>query len=975
MTEVAGKGLGMQGHVNLMFLGPRVVNPHFGDVSKGWAWETRVMGVLPGVVHSSSTPSPAPTCTWRSTSHPYRGPGLLPKGCAGRASSCPFWALRLMDKILHDPKDPKLWELWYIPYYGSCRILSINRISMYLTLRGGETWLPFNTLSPFVTFAPSLIYPDLTTMRRRSSGDWMSTPDDHMGHRGTSLAPGLEMMVSLWSLPAASRPLSIPLLVMAQGPPLAAEHHPLWLVSALEEARHVENHGGCSADMLATLLAVGQSWEVHGYMTFVQEWVDRLAQLLGSTLVDAASRDLGDAGRNWVVYVERSLRKEFLEMVVPDESMEHAVRVSQGEGNTHLLPPVEGATVAAQERRALFNDLQRLTPLLRRLMGEDEPVNPSADRALHRSEWVGTGVQYFYDCHLTGFFTGELLPLLWDAILARGDHDFALAARGYLREVENQVGTFLGQDQAVRPPSSLEWAQGMAEALHLLHHHEGLNVTDRVGRQAVDCSEQRDGTEGGGDETSMVQRDQPKRKWLAPPSRRRRQGPSSRGPNRERDAERSGPERSRGADSQSARCSNERVDLGAMARARAARDRAEPRREVSKPKPKTKSRPKQAIRDAPARSEEARPSERDPPPPLTLEEAVDTWLLVLGIRGIDEGTQDFLPERVVGAIQETFMGFEGVDRLTMALAFTRVVQNLLSSVGRLLEQAVTLPVPSARDPNAAEEVEVEVDEEDDDSSLYMQLGMREPWTQVLRKLQVALEGQPKGTRECNIRRLLSWLDHRVTNYQDGFFLGHVQGNSADLLALLVAYRDAQLEIPPHEDLRSGWCLEWELLLVSYLPLHPGSRGALGLPMLRDPPIMLFSKPMPDSSDSELERATQLLPGSRSGREEKGLTHGPGDEALLDTDAEDRDKCDREPRQREGKRRTRRHSKRRLTRTWWSAGWVPLKHASGRWRWWSSPRGALMLLASAGCCGCPWTMPELPSCLSDYGWRMVWTLRT
>ena len=32
-----------------------------------------------------------------------------------------FWKLpnlRLMDKILHDPKDPKLWELWYIPYNG-----------------------------------------------------------------------------------------------------------------------------------------------------------------------------------------------------------------------------------------------------------------------------------------------------------------------------------------------------------------------------------------------------------------------------------------------------------------------------------------------------------------------------------------------------------------------------------------------------------------------------------------------------------------------------------------------------------------------------------------------------------------------------------------------------------------------------------------------------------------------------------------
>ena len=30
----------------------------------------------------------------------------------------PTQLLRLMDKILHDPKDPKLWELWYIPYNG-----------------------------------------------------------------------------------------------------------------------------------------------------------------------------------------------------------------------------------------------------------------------------------------------------------------------------------------------------------------------------------------------------------------------------------------------------------------------------------------------------------------------------------------------------------------------------------------------------------------------------------------------------------------------------------------------------------------------------------------------------------------------------------------------------------------------------------------------------------------------------------------
>ena len=60
--------------------------------------------------------------------------------------------------------------------------------------------------------------------------------------------------------------------------------------------------------------------------------------------------------------------------------------------------------------------------------------------------------------------------------------------------------------------------------------------------------------------------------------------------------------------------------------------------------------------------------------------------------------------------------------------------------------------------------------------------------------------------------------------------------------------------------------------------------------------MLFSKPMPDSSDSELERATQLLPGSRSGREEKGLTHSPGVDDLLEAEAEDRERCAREQRQ-------------------------------------------------------------------------------
>ena len=34
------------------------------------------------------------------------------------AQGLTFGDIWLMDKILHDLKDPKLWELWYIPYNG-----------------------------------------------------------------------------------------------------------------------------------------------------------------------------------------------------------------------------------------------------------------------------------------------------------------------------------------------------------------------------------------------------------------------------------------------------------------------------------------------------------------------------------------------------------------------------------------------------------------------------------------------------------------------------------------------------------------------------------------------------------------------------------------------------------------------------------------------------------------------------------------
>ena len=48
--------------------------------------------------------------------------------------------LLLLDKILHDLKDSKLCELWYIPYNGYCRILSINSIIEFKHAELCEFW-------------------------------------------------------------------------------------------------------------------------------------------------------------------------------------------------------------------------------------------------------------------------------------------------------------------------------------------------------------------------------------------------------------------------------------------------------------------------------------------------------------------------------------------------------------------------------------------------------------------------------------------------------------------------------------------------------------------------------------------------------------------------------------------------------------------------------------------------------------------
>ena len=90
--------------------------------------------------------------------------------------------------------------------------------------------------------------------------------------------------------------------------------------------------------------------------------------------------------------------------------------------------------------------------------------------------------------------------------------------------------------------------------------------------------------------------------------------------------------------------------------------------------------------------------------PLNLDMAVNPWMLVLGMRNIDEPQgEDFLPTGTMESIGNTFLNHTMEDRMTLMLAIHRLVLGLLSAVGEAIQQA-TRAGPSS------EGVEVEVEE-------------------------------------------------------------------------------------------------------------------------------------------------------------------------------------------------------------------------------------------------------------------------
>ena len=596
---------------------------------------------------------------------------------------------------------------------------------------------------------------------------------------------------------------------------------PLWFMQATRQLREWQ-HGEAQEEVLGVVHLLVRARAHNAYAHFAEPILQDLALEAGTSEPTQAPQVLSAHVQAWALYVERHMLHEFLE--------------DSGGDPGSIAEPVLQLQLAAGTTSSSSGD-------------------QGADVESHMDEWIGTAVQYYHDCHVEGFATTELQGVLRDEIKARGEYSFTCLSETYLRGIASQVATFPGPSGALPPPSAGEWTQGMATALWLMYREEGL-----CAHGTWEPAPSSDGSSVTGDEMSLVQRDQPKRKWLAEGPSRRRRAPQSR---RDRGAPlpKSMPRRDPG------RCSTERVDLSAVARSRAARTNAVPAMVPGGPD----------VRDAPASSSDGvRTGERRP---LTIETAVDTWLLVLGVKDIDEEDEaSFLPGRVVGSIQETFLGYNGQDRLTMTLAFTRVVQGLLSAVGRVLEDAAARPavstvagsgtghatVTGGGGPELEEEIEVEPEP---DENSYMQMPGGGQWYAQLQKLQAQLEDQPKATRMRNVKYLVSWLDHRSTNTREGFWLGHCEGAASDLLALLAAYMDDKVEVVRGGELQEGWSRDWGLSLAGFLPVQPGSRLAMGLPPLQEPPIMNFLVPIPDARlhdrdlpDNPDEADTLPLPG-------------------------------------------------------------------------------------------------------------------
>ncbi|CAE7462908.1 unnamed protein product [Symbiodinium sp. CCMP2592] len=208
----------------------------------------------------------------------------------------------------------------------------------------------------------------------------------------------------------------------------------------------------------------------------------------------------------------------------------------------------------------------------------------------------------------------------------------------------------------------------------------------------------------------------------------------------------------------------------------------------------------------PPTSNHAEATGPSPPAPLTMQEAVTNWLIWLNVMDLDETPARLLPRDIEHRILDNFMDLSPSDQLTTALALTSMIQQLMASIGSILQDAIRLASRSRNRATETIEVEVEPEEEDDEAGM-MQTGMSSSWYGVLRELRQAFGAMSKGALRANIRWLQRRVHHRCTNHAAGYLLGHATGRAGELVAMLSAAMADTAEFEGQDD-DAVCCTTW-----------------------------------------------------------------------------------------------------------------------------------------------------------------------
>ncbi|CAE7779367.1 PREP1, partial [Symbiodinium sp. CCMP2456] len=164
----------------------------------------------------------------------------------------------------------------------------------------------------------------------------------------------------------------------------------------------------------------------------------------------------------------------------------------------------------------------------------------------------------------------------------------------------------------------------------------------------------------------------------------------------------------------------------------------------------------------------------------------------------------------------------------------------------------------------------------------------DPWPDFLANLKHDLEKLPKFQRAQTAYHLLRWIDYRATDREAGYFLGHMQGRTADITALLVvAFGDSGFQ---ESDFLGHWPNGWVLGLREtigrYIPCHEGSRQSWGESMQPGMPVIMLHSSVPPTNtpesspiDVDVTDAGECNQGRRGNRKRSvtvELSSGSGD---------------------------------------------------------------------------------------------------